>query len=117
MICSWDKDKYMELNEATVGEVVNFIYRQPVSGTDKRFLVKVVEIRKLSPEEIQRIDWDSDYRRSDPEFKRTSTLVTCSLPGGHVRNFYAERTESCVRPFMGRISYAIQDFVARRMGW
>jgi hypothetical protein len=117
MICSQYKEKSMELNNATVGEVVNFTYRQPVSGTARRFLAKVVEIKTLSPEEIKRMDGVSDYRRSDPEFKRTPTLVTCSLPGGQVRNFYAERTESCVRPIMGRISYTIQDIIARRMGW
>ena len=107
----------MELNNATVGEVVNFTYRQPLSGTAKRFLAKVEEIKILSPEEIKRMDEDSVYRRIDPEFKRTPTLITCSLPGGHVRNFYAERTYSCVKPFMGRISYTIQDIIARRMGW
>jgi hypothetical protein len=117
MICSWNKEKSMELKDSKLGEVVNFTYRQPVSGTARRFLAKVMEIKGLSPEEIKRMDGVSEYRRSDPEFKRTPTLITCSLPGGHVRNFYAERTESCVKPIMGKISYTIQDIIARRMGW
>lgn len=107
----------MELKEVEPGDVVNFTYRQPMSGSAKRFLAKVVEVRNLTPEEIAHLASQSKYRKGDPEFTRTSTLVTCSLPGGHVRNFYAERSESCVMPVMGRVSYTIQDLIARSMGW
>lgn len=107
----------MELKEAEPGDVVNFTYRQPVGGPARRYFAKVVEVRKLTEREIADIASKSRYRKGDPEFARTLTLVTCDLPGGKVRNFYAERTESCVMPVMGRASYTIQDLIARSMGW
>lgn len=107
----------MELKEAEPGDVVNFTYRQPMGGPSRRFLAKVVDVRNLTEEEIARINSDSKYRRNDSKFARSSTLVTCRLPGGQVRNFYAERTESCVMPVMGQASFTIQDLIARSMGW
>lgn len=107
----------MELKEAEPGDIVNFTYRQPVGGPSRRFLAKVVEVRNLTQEEIDNIAARSRYRMGDPEFARSSTLVTCRLPGGHVRNFYAERSERCIVPVMGQASYTIQDLIARSMGW
>lgn len=107
----------MELKEAEPGDVVNFTYRQPVGGPARRFLAKVVEVRSLTQEEIARITSRSKYRIGDSEFARSSTLVTCRLPGGQVRNFYAERSDSCVVPIMGQASYTIQDLIARSVGW
>ena len=107
----------MELKDAEVGDVVNFRYKQPVSGPSKRFLAKVVAVRNLTPEEVANISSQSKYRRGDSEFHRTLTLVTCDLPGGKVRNFYAERSERCAKPFMGHASFMIQDAIARSIGW
>lgn len=107
----------MDLKDASVGDVVNFTYRQPQSGTHKRYLAKVEDVRNLSHEEIVQINSRSLYRKYDPEFERTCTLVTCSMPGGHTRNFYAERTEDCSKPSMGCVMYAIQDVIERIKPW
>lgn len=107
----------MLLKEAEPGDIVNFSYKQPYSGSEKRYLAKVALVRKLTPDEILAIDARSDYREDDPAFVRTETLVTCTLPGGNSRNFYAERSEECVKPQMGHIMYPIQDVIARAMGW
>jgi hypothetical protein len=107
----------MELKEALPGDIVNFSYKQPYSGPSKRYLARVVEVRNLTPEEISRIAAKSDWRRGDQQFVRTDTLVTCTLPGGHSRNFYAERSESCIKPSMGHLMYPIQDLIARAIGW
>ena len=72
---------------------------------------------KLTQKEISDLEIKSRYRSDDDEFKRTETLVTCTLPGGKSRNFYAERTESCVKPPMGGMMYPIQDAIARVIGW
>lgn len=107
----------MELKEAEPGDIVNFTYKQPLTGAGKRYLAKVVGVRKLTPDEIMAITIKSDYRQGDSEFHRTETLVTCTLPGGVSRNFYAERSESCVRPQMGSVMYPIKDAIARITGW
>lgn len=107
----------MELKEADPGDIVNFTYRQPVGGPARRYLAKVIEVRSLTQEEIANITAQSKYRRDDPEFARSSTLVTCRLPGGKVRNFYAERSDSCIMPVMAQASYTIQDLIARSVGW
>lgn len=107
----------MELKEASPGDVVNFSYRQPYAGTNQRYLAKVLRVRILSPDEIENIAAKSDYRRDDGEFVRTETLVTCTVPGGETRNFYAERTESCSKPKMGQVMYAIQDLISRATKW
>lgn len=103
----------MELKEAAVGDIVNFTYRQPVTGNQTRHLAKVVGVRKLTPAEILEIERKSKYRTYDEKFKRTETLVTCTLPGGNSRNFYAERSDDCVKPKMASVMYAIQDIMAR----
>lgn len=105
----------MELKEAAVGDIVNFTYRQPFTGNQTRHLARVVGVRKLTTNEISEIARKSNYRIFDEEFKRTETLVTCTLPGGNSRNFYAERSENCVKPKMASVMYAIQDIMARIM--
>lgn len=106
----------MNLKEAEPGDVVNFVYKQPLHGPDKRYLAKVVAVRNLTQEEINNIANKSNYRIEDEEFERTETLVTCDLPGGKSRNFYAERSHSCVKPPMGNIMYPIKDAIARVIG-
>ncbi len=89
------------LVEAKVGRVYNFDYAQPNSGKIKRHLARVVCLRKLTEKDVEKLDLHSDYRRYDKEFKRTETIVTCKMPNGEYRNFYAERTENCRRSLMG----------------
>lgn len=86
------------LASASVGSVYNFRYAQPLTGDYERYLAKVVDIRKLDKYEISRLNWSSNYRNYDKEFKRTPTLVTCEMANGDFRQFYAERSDMCRRP-------------------
>jgi hypothetical protein len=94
----------MNLKDAKIGSVYNFDYLQPQGGERKRHLAKVMEVRKLTENEIDRLN-TNDYRKNDPEFVRSETLLTCKMPGGEVRSFYAERTENCTRPLLGSILF------------
>ena len=86
------------LANAKVGEVYNFEYEQPVHGEHERVLAKVIEpVYTLDDFQIRRLNARSGYRRNDPNFKRTKHLVTCEMPNGEVRNFYAERTRNVRR--------------------
>lgn len=107
----------MELKEAQPGEIVNFTYKQPYSGEPKRHLARVKSLRKLDEDEIIRLTGNSKYRRDDGDFVRTETLVTCTLPGGITRNFYAERAEACVKPDMGEVMYIVMDIAKRICPW
>lgn len=93
------------LTEARVGKVYNFDYRQPYGGDTRRCLAKVVEIRKLTDADIARIAASSRYRAGDPEFVRTETIVTCQMPNGAHRNFYAERTDNCKTTILGSLLF------------
>lgn len=88
------------LATAKRGEVYNFTYQQPVQGDPERFLAKVLDVHTLDEASIRRLNARSRYRRNDPEFQRTRHLVTCSMPNGTVRNFYAERTSNCRKPML-----------------
>lgn len=107
----------MNLKDAVPGDIVNFKYIQPLEGCEKRHLARVEMVRKLSQTEIDYLCRKSDYRDNDPAFKRTETLVTCKLPGGKIRNFYAERSEDCSKPAMAEVMYTIKDMVARVTKW
>lgn len=89
------------LASAKVGSVYNFDYVQPSSGETRRHLARVVCVRKLTEDDIRKLDTQSNYRRRDSEFIRTETIVTCKMPDGDFRNFYAERTENCRRSILG----------------
>jgi hypothetical protein len=88
------------LSTAKVGEVYNFVYEQPAKGDPERYLAKVLDVHTLDSASIRRLNTRSAYRRNDPQFVRTSHLVTCKMPNGSVRNFYAERTTNCRRPLL-----------------
>jgi len=96
----------MNLKDAQIGSVYNFDYLQPYGGEKKRHLAKVIEIKRLTDEEINRLN-GKDYRKNDPEFMRSETLVTCTMLGGEVRSFYAERTENCTQPVLGGILFKV----------
>lgn len=93
------------LSKAKVGRVYNFDYVQPSSGETRRHLAKVVGVRKLTEEDIRNLDVQSKYRKYDSEFVRTETIVTCKMPDGKYRNFYAERTENCRRSILGTVLF------------
>jgi hypothetical protein len=93
------------LANASTGSVYNFRYFQPMTGEYERYLAKVVDIRKLTQAEISRLNWSSDYRRGDKEFKRSPTLVTCAMSNGDVRQFYAERSDMCKRTAVGNLLF------------
>lgn len=86
------------LANARVGEVYNFDYEQPLHGESKRVLARVIEpVYTLDKSSINAMNRRSYYRRNDPSFKRTEHLVTCEMPNGDVRNFYAERAKNVRR--------------------
>lgn len=90
------------LATANVGEVYNFDYKQPHHGETRRFLAKVVEpVYTLSDSMIKKLNNTSYYRRNDPMFERTKHLVTCEMPNGDVRQFYAERASNVRRSTLG----------------
>lgn len=93
------------LTSAVIGDVYNFRYWQPLSGDYQRYLAKVVNIRYLDKWEISRLDFTSDYRIRDKNFKRTPTLVTCQMGNGDYRQFYAERSDMCRRPLIAGLLF------------
>lgn len=96
---------YGSLTSARVGDVYNFRYFQPVMGTYKRYLAKIVKIRKLEQHELSILNWTSNYRMFDKTFKRTPTLVTCLMGDGTFRQFYAERSDMVKRSFFGGLLF------------
>ena len=90
---------------ARVGTVYNFRYFQPLTGDYERYLAKVVNVRKLDQFEIGRLNFTSDYRVHDKNFKRTPTLVTCEMGNGDYRQFYAERSDMCKRPLVAGLLF------------
>ena len=90
------------LTNARVGEVYNFDYEQPLHGEHKRILARVVEpVYTLQDSTIKRLNRISYYRKNDPSFQRTKHLVTCEMPNGDVRQFYAERASNVRRSVIG----------------
>ena len=86
------------LTSAKVGEVYNFDYEQPHHGESKRVLAKVIEpVHTLDDFQLRRLNARSGYRRNDPKFVRTKHIVTCEMPNGEIRNFYAERAKNVRR--------------------
>ncbi len=88
------------LANAQEGQVFNFVYEQPLHGTHERFLAKVIGKQTLTVDQIARLNRKSRYRINDPEFVRTTNLVTCRTADGKVRNFYAERVTKCRKPLL-----------------
>lgn len=88
------------LANAQEGQVFNFTYEQPLHGDPERFLAKVIGKQTLSADQIAKLNRRSRYRANDPNFVRTSHLVTCRTFDGKVRNFYAERVKNCRKPIL-----------------
>jgi hypothetical protein len=88
------------LANAQEGQVFNFVYEQPLNGTHERFLAKVIGKQTLTADQIAKLNRRSRYRINDPQFMRTTNLVTCRTADGKVRNFYAERVTNCRKPLL-----------------
>lgn len=94
-----------QLANAKEGQIFNFVYSQPLSGTNERFLAKVIGKQTLTVDQIATLNRNSRYRSGDPDFVRTANLVTCRTPDGRVRNFYAERVQNCRRPLLAGVLF------------
>lgn len=90
------------LSNAKVGTIYNFEYEQPLAGDPERYMAKVLNVYRLSQDNINRLNRTSRYRKNDEQFVRTTHLVTAQTPDGKIRNFYAERTRNVRRPLLGR---------------
>ena len=93
------------LTTAQIGAVYNFEYVQPVTGEPERYMARVMSVHRLSEDSIRRLNRTSRYRKNDPEFQRTTHLVTAQTPDGKIRNFYAERTRNVRRPLLGGVLF------------
>lgn len=93
------------LANARIGTVYNFRYFQPLKGEYERYLARVVDIRRLTQRELARLNWNSNYRVFDKNFKRSPTLVTCEMSNGDYRQFYAERSDMCKRSAIGGLLF------------
>lgn len=93
------------LSCANIGDVYNFEYLQPVTGTYERFMAKVIDVHEFSNDYLARLNATSKYRRNDANFMRTKHMVTARTPDGKVRNFYAERTRNVRRPLLGGVAF------------
>lgn len=104
------------LSEAKVGHIYHFNYQQPLNGEKQRYMAKVLDIHRLSEDSIRRLNKQSQYRKNDVQFHRTTHLVTAQTPDGKIRNFYAERTSNVRRPLLGKVLYRMA-FAGFMMGW
>jgi hypothetical protein len=98
---------YDNLTNAVIGDVYNFYYEQPLTGEYHRYLAKVIDVYKFSDEYIKRLNQNSKYRRTDENFSRGRTLVTCQMADGTIRNFYAERSTECRRPLAAKLMFRL----------
>lgn len=92
------------LVDSTVGSVYSFRYFQPLTGSYDIVLAKVVGKQDMK-DYIACLNRNSKYRQYDNSFLRTNTLVTCVLPNGSIRNYYAERADNCKKYFFGKLLY------------
>jgi len=91
------------LAEARGGELYRFKYLQPLEGKAERYMVKILDNRVMTTEQINRLNVKSKYRRNDPLFIRTGHLVTGQCNDGTIRNFYAERTIDCKKTIIPNV--------------
>jgi hypothetical protein len=96
---------YGSLASARIGDVYNFRYVQPLTGTYERYLAKVVKVYKFDDYWLNRLNNTSNYRRHDDIFERSKTLVTCVMKDGTFRQFYGERCDYVRRPLLGGLLF------------
>ena len=92
-----------DLREAKRGELYRFKYLQPTKGKAERYMVKILDSRPMTTQEITRLNGRSSYRKNDPMFMRTGHLVTGQCSDGTIRNFYAERTVDCKKTIIPNV--------------
>jgi hypothetical protein len=100
---------YDSLTNSVIGDVYTFRYQQPLNGEHERYLAKVINIKVLSPYEINKLNELSKYRMIDENFHRSKTLVTCKMLDGTIRNFYAERATNCNRSFVSKFLFSVME--------
>jgi len=103
----------------TVGDVVRFDYLQPLNGLPSRF-GKVVKIRDTHVDRIlQTPEGLIRHYYWHRGFQRSRYLITIIDTHGIFRQFYLERCQSVVKPFFGRLRFAMQSlynkFAPRKM--
>jgi hypothetical protein len=101
------KGVYGSLAGARIGDVYNFRYIQPLTGTYERYLAKVVRVDKLDDYWIKKLNRESNYRMHDSIFMRTKTLVTCVMNDGSFRQFYGERCDDVRRTMLGGLLFKV----------
>ena len=93
--------KSANLCEAKIGETYSFDYLQPLNGERRRWKATVVEpVVHFDKQTLAKMNSRSNYRKNDPEFKRTNHLVTCETQDGEYRQFYCERAVNCRKPLL-----------------
>jgi hypothetical protein len=104
-------NRNVNFTNAKSGRVYNFDYIQPVTGGRERFLAKVVDNDNWTIEQIRRLNFRSDYRWSDKNFKREGNLVTCVMPNGDYRRFWSGRVENCTIIPAGNVLYRFASLI------
>lgn len=100
-----------DFNYAQPNRVYNFDYVQPVTGGRERFLAKVISNHKWTSDQIRALNFRSDYRISDKDFKREGNLVTCVMPNGEYRRFWSGRVENCTPVPVGGLLYRFASLI------
>lgn len=104
-------NRNVNFTNAKSGRVYNFDYIQPVTGGRERFLAKVVDNDNWTIEQICRLNFRSDYRWRDKNFKREGNLVTCVMPNGEYRRFWSGRVENCTVVPAGGLLYRFASLI------
>ena len=104
-------NRNVNFTNAKSGRVYNFDYIQPVTGGRERFLAKVVDNDNWTIEQIRKLNFRSDYRWSDKNFKREGNLVTCVMPNGDYRRFWSGRVENCTVVPAGGLVYRFASLI------
>jgi hypothetical protein len=98
-------------SNAKPNRVYNFDYIQPVTGQRERFFAKVVDNDSWTMDQIRRLNFHSNYRWNDSNFKREGNLVTCVMPNGDSRRFWSGRVENCKIVPIGSLMYRFASLI------
>lgn len=104
-------NRNVNFTNAKSGRVYNFDYIQPVTGGRERFLAQVVDNEAWDENQIRKLNFRSDYRVYDTNFKREGNLVTCVMPNGDYRRFWSGRVENCRFVPAGGLLYRFASFI------
>lgn len=101
----------VNFNHAKPNRVYNFEYVQPVTGERQRFLAEVISNEPWTDEQINKLNFRSDYRVHDRAFKRAGNLVTCAMPNGEYRRFWSDRVVNCRKVPLGGLLYRCASLI------